>query len=94
MVWHFPHSYSGQKAYSAIRQGPWKLICHHADKRLELFNIADDIGETRNLAGEFPDRVASLAKLLGERLEAMNGQMPLQKATGKPLPYPGASDNP
>ncbi|MHB8897395.1 MAG: sulfatase [Thermoguttaceae bacterium] len=45
LVWHFPHNYGGQGPFSALRQGPWKLIYHHADRRLELFNIAEDIGE-------------------------------------------------
>jgi arylsulfatase A-like enzyme len=87
-VWHFPNNYSGQTPFSAVRQGPWKLIYHHADRRLELFNIADDIGEARDLAKENPVQVAALAKLLSERLRAMNAQMPADKATGKTIEMP------
>jgi arylsulfatase A-like enzyme len=32
----------------AIRQGPWKMIFHHDGKR-ELFNLSDDISETKDL---------------------------------------------
>ena len=52
LVWHFPNNW-GQKgpgigAHSAIRRGDWKLIYYHADRRFELFNLADDIGEADN----------------------------------------------
>jgi alkaline phosphatase/alkaline phosphatase D len=40
----------------AIRQGPWKL--HLANG--ELYNLVDDIGESKNVAGAHPDVVASL----------------------------------
>lgn len=89
-VWHFPHNY-GQTPFSAIRQGPWKLIYHHADRRLELFNIDEDIGETRDLAKGNPAKVTALAKLLSERLRDEQAQMPVDKATGQPVPLPDAS---
>lgn len=88
-VWHFPHNYSAQGPFSAIRQGPWKLIYHHADRHLELFNIDDDIGETRNLAKDNSAKVSALAKLLTERLRAEGALMPTDKATGKPVAFPG-----
>ena len=87
-VWHFPNNYGGQTPFSAIRQGPWKLIYHHADRRFELFNLDADIGETRDLAKENPAKVAALAKLLGDRLRDENAQMPTDKATGKSIEWP------
>lgn len=89
-VWHFPHNYSGQGPFSAIRQGPWKLIHHHAERRLELFNIDEDIGETRDLVGDHPAEVADLAKRLAERLRSENALMPIYKATGKPVEFSDA----
>ena len=67
-IWHFPHNYAWQGPFSAIRQGPWKLIYHHTDRQLELFNIADDIGETRDRAADEPARVRELARRLADRL--------------------------
>ena len=87
-VWHFPHNYSGQTPFSAIRQGPWKLIYHHVDRRLELFNIDEDIGETRDLAQDNPAKMAELAKLLTARLRAEKAQMPVDKRTGKTIEMP------
>jgi len=91
-VWHFPHNYSGQTPFSALRQGQWKLIYHHADRRLELFNIADDISESRDLAKENPAQVAALAKLLSAKLRTMNAQMPTDKATGQTIPFPAPAE--
>jgi arylsulfatase A-like enzyme len=89
-VWHFPHNYGGQGPFSTLRQGPWKLIYHHADRRLELFNIDADISEASDLAKENPAKVAELAKVLAERLRAEDALMPIEKATKQPVPLPDA----
>jgi arylsulfatase A-like enzyme len=88
VFWHSPHYYRGQEPFSAVRQGDWKLICHHADQRLELFNLAEDIGETRNVAQKNPEKVNALAKTLGDHLREAGGQMPVIKETGRPVPFP------
>jgi arylsulfatase A-like enzyme len=53
---HYPH-YSNQRGVpsSAIREGNYKLIVFFDDKRLELYDLNKDIGETINLADEFPE---------------------------------------
>ena len=89
-LWHFPNNYGGQGPFSAVRQGPWKLIYHHADRRRELFNLDQDIGETRDLAEQEPARTAALSRLLADRLQATEAQMPVDKATGRPVELPGA----
>ena len=43
----------------AVRHGPWKLIEQATGERF-LFNLADDVGETRNLLDERPDLAARL----------------------------------
>lgn len=87
-VWHFPNNYSGQGPFSAVRQGPWKLIYHHAGRTQELFNVAEDVAEKNNLAAANPAKAAELAQLLTARLRAMDAQMPTDKATGKPIEFP------
>jgi len=47
----------------AIRQGDWKAVRGHPSKPTELYNLKNDLGETRNLAGEQPQLTASLEKL-------------------------------
>ena len=93
--WHYPNNWGpkgpGIGASSTIRMGDWKLIYYHADQSYELFNIAEDLSETRNLASEQPQRVAVLAKELRRHLERVGAQMPTDKRTGKPVPLPGAT---
>jgi arylsulfatase A len=47
----------------AIRQGPWKLI-FLKDGARELYNLADDLGETKDVAAAHPDVVKQLAGLM------------------------------
>lgn len=93
LFWHYPNNWGpkgpGIGASSTIRKGAWKLIYYHADGRYELFNLAEDLSETRNLAGAQPQRVAELAGDLGRYLASVDAQMPLDKRTGKPVPLPG-----
>lgn len=49
----------------AIRKGPWKLIpAAGMRQRPELFNLDDDLGETKNLAPNMPEKVKELSELL------------------------------
>lgn len=86
-VWHYPHQYSGTP-FSAVRQGPWKLIYHHATRKRELFHLDEDIGEATDLSESKPEMVAELAKVLGERLRATDAQMPTDRVTGKAVEWP------
>jgi arylsulfatase A-like enzyme len=52
LFWHFPHyTNQGGRPAGAVRQGDWKLIEHYEDGRVELFNLASDPGETKDLSG-------------------------------------------
>ena len=53
------------KAY-AVRQGDWKLLVNQDGTETQLFDLAADPCETRDLAGEQTERVAQLKKLLEE----------------------------
>jgi len=55
MFWHYPHyGNQGGTPGSAIRHGDWKLIEFFEDGRRELYNLRDDISETRNRAVDQP----------------------------------------
>ncbi len=88
-IWHFPHNYH-DPPYSVIRQGDWKLIYFHTDQRYELYNIVEDISEAHDLHEERQEIAQRLADELGKQLRAMHALMPVQKDTGKPVPWPGA----
>jgi len=58
---------------NAIREGDWKLISPLKVARFledagsgewELYNLKDDIGETKNLANQYPEKVERLKRLL------------------------------
>ena len=57
-----------------MRDGDWKLIRFFEDEYEELYNLKEDIGETRNLAETEAEKRAELsAKLTGwsEDIEAL-----------------------
>jgi len=50
----------------AARKGDWKAVRRAHDRPLELFNLADDLGEEDNVAAEHPERVAWFDRFLRE----------------------------
>ena len=74
LYFHYPHYYATTSPVSGLRVGNWKLLRYYEDSRAELYNLEDDLGERRNLAGEKPEIAAALA----ERLEAWWAQMGAQ----------------
>lgn len=92
LIWNYPHVWGnlgpGIDNNCAIREGDWKLIYDYKTGEKELYNIQDDISEQHNLASEHPDLVRKLSRKLGKQLRAIKAQRPIQKATGKPCPWP------
>jgi arylsulfatase A-like enzyme len=75
--WHYPHyGNQGGAPASAIRHGQWKLIEFFEDDHLELYDLTDDIGETRNLAKEQPQRVSELHAMLKRWRETVGATLP------------------
>ncbi len=67
LYWHYPlpkpHNLGGRSA-GAIRRGDWKLIEDFTTGAVELYNLADDIGETRNLAASMLPKAGALRAAL------------------------------
>jgi arylsulfatase A-like enzyme len=79
LYWHYPLSrphVQGGRSSGAIRQGDWKLIEFYDTGETELYNLADDIGETKNLAGTLPERAAELRVLLRAWRESGGIELP------------------
>jgi len=77
VYFHFPHyNPVGATPYSAVRKGDFKLILYYDDDSVELFNLADDIGEMNDLAASMPDKAAELRALLEEWLDHVDAQIP------------------
>lgn len=69
MFFHSPRGRpqsTGDRNASAVIDGRWKLYQHHDTGRVELYNLAEDPGEARDLSGEKPDQASELEALLGK----------------------------
>lgn len=85
LFWHYPHyGNQGGAPGAAIRRGDWKLLEWQEDGRVELFNLAQDLGERQDLAAREPQRVAQLR----DELRAW------QKHVGAKAPTPNANYDP
>jgi arylsulfatase A-like enzyme len=76
MIWVFPE-YGGQVA---VRQGDWKFVRRGLKMKTpgawEVYNLADDVGESKNLAAQQAEQIAAVEKLL-QREVADNAVFPL-----------------
>ena len=75
LFWHFPHYRHNPGPYSIIRKGDWKLIKFWAGPT-ELYNLAEDLGETKDLFGTMPDKAKELEEELLAGLTAQEAKLP------------------
>jgi arylsulfatase A-like enzyme len=61
---------------SLIQVGDWKLMEYLEEGKLELYNLRDDIGETKNLATDMPDKANELHTRLVAWRKEINAPMP------------------
>jgi arylsulfatase A-like enzyme len=105
LFWHYPHYHpGGATPYGAVRQGDWRLVEFYEDGRLELYNLREDPGESRNLAATHPEQRDALHRLLRQWRTAVDAQMPTpnpdhdpardQPARGKKAKAKAANANP
>ncbi len=87
IFWHYPNVYD-QPPYSAVRKGAWKLIYHHIDRKMELFNLETDLSEQHDLSIEQPEKLREMVSLLSEYLVDSEAQMPFDKVKGVQVEYP------
>jgi arylsulfatase A-like enzyme len=87
IYWHFPgylESYVHDRGWrtspvGAIHAGDFKLLEFFETGAVELYNLREDTGESRNLAGQSPEQVRELrAKLVAWR-EGIGAAMPTIK---------------
>jgi len=77
LYWHYPHyGNQGGAPAGAVRAGEWKLVEWYEDGKLELYHLAEDVGETHDLAGERPELVETLHTRLTAWREETVARMP------------------
>ena len=65
IFWHYPHySNQGGKPGAAVRLGDYKLIEFFDPGLVELYNLAEDIGESSNLTEQMPEKAMEMLELL------------------------------
>jgi arylsulfatase A-like enzyme len=79
---HFPHPGSDKTGPATwVRKGDWKLIRRYADNddqtdRFELYNLRDDLGETKDLAAQMPEKLKELNALIDQFLKSTSAVVP------------------
>jgi len=86
LFWHFPCYLQGTgdpqggpfrtTPAGAIRKGDWKLIEWFETGRLELYNLADDIGEAEELSKQHPEKLAELHADMKKWRREVNAPVP------------------
>lgn len=76
IFWHYP-VYHHDVPASAIRKGDWKLIEYLVDEKVELFNLKEDIGESRDLSQQKPEKTRELLALLSEWRASVGAEFPV-----------------
>ena len=78
LYWHYPHYHgSTWKPGASIRDGDWKLIEFYHYKNFELYNLADDPGEQKDLAQSNPRKAAELRTKLAAWQKQLKAKMPV-----------------
>jgi arylsulfatase A-like enzyme len=77
IFWHYPHyGNQGGTPGSSARAGDYKLIEFFEDERVELYNLREDAGEERDLAGAEPQLAAELREKLADWRQTVEAKIP------------------
>ena len=75
MVWHM--GVEVEHPQSAMRQGDFKILYYWDTKQVQLFDVAKDRTESKDLSAQQPDRVAAMLAVLKEHVRAGIGDQPV-----------------
>lgn len=77
LYWHFPHYHGSTWTPGAsVRLGNWKLIEFYETGKVELYNLAEDIGEQSNVSSIFPEKRKELLAKLHTWQKEMDAKLP------------------
>jgi arylsulfatase A-like enzyme len=94
LFWHYPHyGNQGGAPGAAIRRGDWKLIEWFEDRRVELFNLAADLGETTDLSRIEIARADALRAELHAWQKQVEAKLPASNASYDPAQPSGRATN-
>jgi arylsulfatase A-like enzyme len=94
LAWHMPHQWGasgpGIEPFTSFRRGKWKILYFHDGPRIELYDLANDLGETKNLAEEHPDIVQDLLLALEAWYVDTGATISIDSRTNQPVRRPAA----
>lgn len=77
LYWHYPHYHGSMwNPGASILEGDWKLIEFYERDDCELYNLADDQGESNDLSKQRPEVTKKLRSKLAAWQKDMGAQMP------------------
>ena len=77
LAWHYPHYHgSTWRPGAAIRVGDWKMIEFFETGKKELYNLKNDIGESKDLAPSHPEVLQKMTTKMSQWRTEHNAQMP------------------
>jgi arylsulfatase A-like enzyme len=92
LAWHYPHKWgpSGDRyePFTAFRRENWKIIYWYETAQWELFNLGEDVGETKNLIEEQSEVAAHMKAGLRAWMRKVDAQRPILKESGLMLEMP------
>ena len=85
---HYPHSPHRSDYFTCYRHGDWKVIYHYFPSKAsegshyQLYNLAEDPFESRNVAASRPDQLRLMMQELIASLEKHNALYPVDQEDG------------
>ena len=99
LVFHWPHYQIAKQSTpdTTLLMAGWKLHYWWETGKVQLYHLDQDLGETSDVASQFPDRAAQMKMTLQAYLKTVNAQLPVlnpsyHPATGPARPRAGAND--
>ena len=88
LYWHYPH-YDETTPYSSAIIGDWKVIRYADDGKVELYQLADDPMEQKNLVSQKPEKAQEMEQEMTKLLEGVNYQPALPNPDYDPEKFSG-----
>ncbi|HCU19692.1 MAG: sulfatase [Bacteroidetes bacterium GWE2_41_25] len=84
LYWHYPH-FSNQmgRPAGAVRFGKYKLVELYESNTLELYDLEEDISESKDLSGQMVGKTDEMHKMLINWRSSVDAQMPLPNTVYK-----------
>ncbi len=81
LFWHYPHyGNQGGEPSAIILRNNWKLVSYFEDDRAELYHVARDLGEQRDIAAAHPDRVETMLQELTAWQKEVGARFPTRNS--------------